>query len=105
MGYYRYHIFFCTNMRNDGRKCCEQAGAQQLRDYAKAKIKALKLSGKGAVRVNSAGCLDRCGAGPVIVVYPDEAWYSYQSEKDIDEIIDRHLVGHQRVERLLLGVE
>ncbi len=103
MSYYRYHVFFCTNIRGNGRKCCEQAGAQKLRDYAKAKIKALKLSGKGRVRVNTAGCLDRCGSGPVIVVYPDEVWYHYQNEADIDEIVERHLVNHEKIARLMLN--
>jgi len=95
-------VFFCTNQRNDGRKCCEQAGASKLRAYAKAKIKDLKLSGKGQVRVNTAGCLDRCGLGPVVVVYPEEVWYRYQSESDIDEIIEQHLLNNQIVNRLLI---
>ncbi len=103
MSYYQQHVFFCTNQRTDGRKCCEQAGASQLRAYAKAKIKSLGLSGKGQVRINTAGCLDRCGQGPVIVVYPDEIWYRYQSEADIDEIVEQHLVNNQPVKRLMLG--
>ncbi|VAW58291.1 Ferredoxin, 2Fe-2S [hydrothermal vent metagenome] len=103
MSYYQQHVFFCTNQRTDGRKCCEQAGASQLRAYAKAKIKSLGLSGKGQVRINTAGCLDRCGQGPVIVVYPGEVWYRYQNEADIDEIIEQHLVKNQPVKRLMLG--
>ena len=103
MGYYQHHVFICANQRNDGRKCCEQGGASELRAYAKAKIKELGLSGKGGVRVNTAGCLDRCGQGPVMVVYPDETWYQYRNEADIDEIIDRHLKCGDRVERLMLG--
>jgi len=102
MSYYQQHIFFCTNQRTDGRKCCEQAGASQLRAYAKAKIKSLGLSGKGQIRINTAGCLDRCGQGPVMVVYPDEIWYRYQNEADIDEIIEQHLINDQPVKRLML---
>ena len=102
MSYYQQHVFFCTNQRDDGRKCCEQAGASQLRAYAKAKIKSLGKSGKGQVRVNTAGCLDRCGQGPVIVVYPDETWYHYQNEADIDEIIEQHLINGKKVQRLIL---
>jgi len=102
MSYYQQHVFFCTNLRNDGRKCCEQAGASRLRAYAKAKIKSLEKSGKGQVRINTAGCLDRCGQGPVIVVYPQETWYRYQNEADIDEIIEQHLLNGQVVKRLLL---
>ena len=103
MSYYQQHVFFCTNQRDDGRKCCEQAGASQLRAYAKARIKSLGKSGKGQVRVNTAGCLDRCGQGPVIVVYPDETWYHYQNEADIDEIIEQHLINGKKVQRLILA--
>ncbi|MCW8936059.1 MAG: (2Fe-2S) ferredoxin domain-containing protein [Gammaproteobacteria bacterium] len=102
MSYYQQHVFFCTNQRNDGRRCCEKAGASELRAYAKARIKSLGLSGKGKVRVNTAGCLDRCGQGPVIVVYPNETWYSYENQADIDEIIERHLIKNEIVSRLLI---
>ena len=102
MSYYQQHVFFCTNQRNDGRRCCEDAGASDLRAYAKAKIKQMGLSGRGKVRMNTAGCLDRCGQGPVMVVYPDETWYSYQNEADIDEIIEQHIVKGRKVARLLL---
>lgn len=102
MSYYQYHVFFCTNSREDGRQCCEQCNASEIRAYAKAKIKELGLSGEGKVRINSAGCLDRCELGPVVVVYPEETWYSYLDREDIDEIIEKHLQGGEVVERLLI---
>ena len=71
-----------------------------LQAYAKKRIKQLKLSGQGRVRINKAGCLDRCDEGPIIVVYPEEVWYTYQTEADIDEIIDSHIVGGNPVARL-----
>ena len=71
-----------------------------MQAYAKTRIKALGLSGKGAIRINKSGCLDRCEEGPVLVVYPDEIWYTYVDRSDIDEIIDRHLVRGEVVERL-----
>lgn len=100
MSHYRYHLFFCTNVRTDGRACCGQHDAQRLRDYAKAKIKALGLAGVGQVRVNNAGCLDRCELGPTLVVYPEGTWYTYVDEQDIDEIIMQHLVKGEPVARL-----
>ena len=102
MSYYQHHVFFCTNQRDDGSKCCEQGYASELRAYAKTKIKSMGLSGRGHIRVNTAGCLDRCGLGPVLVVYPDETWYSYKNEADIDEIIEQHLLNSKPVKRLLL---
>lgn len=56
----------------------------------------------GDVRVNSAGCLNRCEKGPLVVIYPDATWYSYVDKEDIDEIIDRHLVKGEIVQRLLI---
>jgi (2Fe-2S) ferredoxin len=43
------------------------------------------------VRVNKAGCLDRCAGGPVAVVYPEAVWYTYRGRQDIDEIVESHL--------------
>lgn len=103
MSYYQHHVFFCTNHRTDGRRCCEHGGASELRAYAKAKIKSIGLSGQGQIRVNTAGCLDRCGQGPVIVVYPEETWYHYENKQDIDEIIEQHLLKNQKVERLMIA--
>ena len=82
--------------------CCAQFNAGELREYAKARIKALGMSGEGGVRINTAGCLDRCELGPVIVVYPEAVWYSYIDREDIDEIIDQHLSKGQVVARLLI---
>ncbi len=101
MSYYRYHVFFCTNQREAGSACCNNHGAQSVRDYAKQRIKALKLdSNSQRVRINTAGCLDRCDEGPVIVVYPEEVWYTYVDKEDIDEIIEEHLRNGRIVERL-----
>jgi len=98
--YYQYHVFFCTNRREDGRVCCADRGAQALRDYAKARIKELGLAGQGKVRINQSGCLDRCEEGPCVVIYPEGTWYTYVDREDIDEIIKSHLQHGQPVERL-----
>lgn len=102
MSYYSHHVFFCTNKREDGRACCQDHDAQAMRDYAKGRVKALGLSGKGEVRINSAGCLDRCDEGPVLVVYPEGVWYTYVDQADIDEIIEEHVRYGRVVERLKL---
>ena len=100
MSYYRYHVFFCTNLRADGSACCQRFNAQALRDHAKQRSKELAIAGAGKVRINTAGCLDRCAEGPVMVVYPDDVWYCYVDQSDIDEIIDEHLVNGRVVDRL-----
>ena len=58
------------------------------------------IAGPGGVRINIAGCLDRCEEGPVIVVYPEGVWYSYIDQEDVDEIIEEHLLQGRIVERL-----
>jgi (2Fe-2S) ferredoxin len=100
VSYYRRHIFFCTNLREDGRPCCQDAGAAEARAYAKQRIKDLGLAGEGGVRVNTSGCLDRCAEGPVAVVYPEGVWYTYVDKEDIDDIVDQHLAGGKEVKRL-----
>jgi len=102
MSYYQRHIFFCTNDRGPDadRPSCNRCGCGRLRDYAKGRIKELDLAGPGKVRVNQAGCLDRCEEGPVCVIYPEATWYTYIDESDIDEIINSHLVNGQPVKRL-----
>tara|TARA_R110002074_G_scaffold145034_2_gene293369 strand:- start:276 stop:584 length:309 start_codon:yes stop_codon:yes gene_type:complete len=102
MSYYKQHIFFCTNQRTDGRACCQDHNAQELRDYLKKKVKEAKLAGPGGIRVNNAGCLDRCGQGPVLVIYPEETWYQYKTKEDIDEIFELHLEKSVRVNRLII---
>lgn len=98
--YYQRHIFFCLNERKAGEACCATHDAQAAFDRCKASVKAHGLAGPGHVRVNKAGCLDRCAAGPVVVVYPEAVWYTYVDLQDIDEIVDSHLKNGIVVERL-----
>ena len=99
--YYRRHAFFCVNQREGSeRPCCANTGAAEARDHAKARIKALGLAGPGGVRVNQAGCLDRCEEGPVVVVYPEGVWYTYVDKEDVEEIVTEHLQHGRVVARL-----
>jgi (2Fe-2S) ferredoxin len=100
MSYYNRHVFFCCNQRDGERRCCNGSGAAEMRDYAKGRVKALGLAGKGKIRINQAGCLDRCEEGPVVVIYPEAVWYTYVDQADIDELIDEHLINGRIVERL-----
>lgn len=98
--YYERHIFFCLNQRDNGEDCCARHKAQAAFDRCKSQAKALGLLGLGKVRVNKAGCLDRCAGGPIAVVYPEAVWYSYVDEDDVDEIVRSHLRDGVVVERL-----
>jgi (2Fe-2S) ferredoxin len=100
--FYRCHVFCCLNERprDHPRGSCATRGSVKLRDYMKAKAKALGLE---RVRINASGCLDRCELGPTMVIYPEGVWYHYESRADVDEIIETHLVQGGRVRRLVLS--
>jgi (2Fe-2S) ferredoxin len=77
-------------------------GAEAAFDHMKSRVKKMSLNGAGKVRVNRAGCFDRCGEGPLLVIYPQAVWYTFVDNDDIDEIIDSHLLNGKTVQRLLV---
>lgn len=94
MQIYGKHVFVCTS-----GKTCPVDGSEQVLSVLRAKIFELGL--KKEIRINKSGCLDQCGNGPVIVVYPEGIWYARVKPEDCDEIIESHLLGDKPVERLL----
>jgi (2Fe-2S) ferredoxin len=99
--YYEAHVFVCCNRRPDGhrRGSCAAKGSEGLRDYMKARAKELGLKG---VRVNMAGCLDRCEFGPTMVIYPEGVWYRVRSREEVDAVLEAHLLRGERVPALVL---
>jgi (2Fe-2S) ferredoxin len=100
--FYKHHIFFCNNIRTNGKQCCSQNGAKELYHYAKDRCRENLMLGEGHFGVSESRCLGRCEHGPVAVVYPDDVWYQYIDEEDVDEIIESHLMGGKEVERLII---
>jgi (2Fe-2S) ferredoxin len=102
--FYACHVFCCTNVRPEGhpRGSCARKNSVELRNYMKDKAKQMGLKG---VRINTAGCLDRCELGPTMVIYPGGIWYRYTSHADIDEILEAHVKNAARVPRLMLRPE
>ena len=98
--FFEHHVFMCTNTREPGHKrgCCSEKGSVDLREYMKAKAKQLGIEN---IRVNSAGCLDRCEIGPNLVIYPEGVWYRCTSFEEIDEVLQTHLIEGGRVPRLM----
>ncbi len=103
--FYDIHLFCCVNTRESGhpRGSCGQQGALDLQGYLKARVK--QLPNGGRVRINTSGCLDRCELGPVLVIYPQGVWYHYRTQADMEEILARHIIGGEVVQRLLLTPE
>ncbi len=99
--YFDAHLFVCCNRRPEGhaRGSCAAKGAEGLRDYMKARAKELGLHN---IRVNSAGCLDRCELGPCLVIYPEGIWYKIETKSDIDAILEQHVRDGGRASDLML---
>ncbi|MDR0587403.1 MAG: NAD(P)H-dependent oxidoreductase subunit E [Burkholderiales bacterium] len=102
MTHYTHHLFFCANEREDGKKSCGNTlDADSFYKYAKDRVKAMNLANPKAVKVNRTGCLGRCDDAPMMVIYPEGTWYTYQTTEDIDEILSAHLMSGRKVDRLL----
>lgn len=99
--FYKTHVFCCTNLREgeNARISCAKQGSEELRSYMKKRAKELGIKD---TRINTAGCLNRCELGPTLVIYPEGVWYSCKNKEDIEEVIQRHLIKGERVERLML---
>lgn len=99
--FFNAHLFVCTNRRPDGHKrgSCAARGSEHLRDYMKARAKELGIAN---IRVNSAGCLDRCELGPCLVIYPEGVWYRIDSTADIDAVLQDHVIQGGRATALML---
>ena len=99
------HIFVCENKRPDGhpRGCCADKNSKQIRDLFKKRLKELGLS--SSVRANTSGCLDACEQGVTVVVYPEQVWYGGVLLKDVEEVIQEHIIKNHPVERLKIKDE
>ena len=99
---FKRHIFICVNQRPPGhpKGCCADKGSVALREFFKEEVARLGL--KGTVRANRSGCLDACANGPTVVVYPEGVWYWVGTKTDVTEIMERHIVKGEIVERLLM---
>jgi (2Fe-2S) ferredoxin len=95
MGQYACHVFVCTS----GETCPSQGDVEKFVKTLRAG--ALAAGRKTEVRINKAGCFSQCGHGPMIVVYPDNVWYSGVQESDLQEILDSHILGGAPVKRLV----
>ena len=94
MGQYRHHVFVCTS-----GKTCPTQGSKDVHETLKKGAAERGL--KGVVRINHAGCMNQCGHGPMVVVYPDDTWYCAVDITGAERIVAEHLVDGTVVEEYL----
>jgi (2Fe-2S) ferredoxin len=99
--FFEAHLFVCCNRRPEGheRGSCAAKGSEKLRDYMKVRAKEMGLT---HLRVNMAGCLDRCELGPCLVIYPEGIWYKIETTADVDRVLEEHVRDGGRVRDLML---
>jgi (2Fe-2S) ferredoxin len=81
-------VLVCQN-----RSCRKQGAA--------AVLAAFKASPVTDVTVIGSGCLAQCGSGPMVVVMPDQIWYSRVHPSEVPVVVERHLQGGHPVESML----
>jgi (2Fe-2S) ferredoxin len=96
MSQYEKHVFVCTY----GPYCWFDGDTDTL--FSRLKRRVADAGLRDTIRINRSGCLNHCGHGPVIVVYPEGVWYGTVQPDDIDEIFEQHLCRNLPVERLRL---
>ena len=95
MSQFRKHVFICTY----GPYCGFDGDTEGLMKRLKQRVAEAGL--RDEVRINRAGCLNQCGHGPNVVVYPDDVWYCGVQIDDADELFEEHLLHDRPVQRLL----
>lgn len=105
MARFKRHVFVCINQRpaDSPKGCCADRGGAEVAAELKKRLYERGL--KRIVRANKAYCLDQCAKGVTMVVYPEAVWYGGVQVEDLDEVIERHILGGEPVERLRIPDE
>lgn len=93
MELYRSHVLVC------GGTGCTSSGSQKIIEELETQLKEQGIDKE--VMVVKTGCFGLCALGPIMVVYPEGAFYSMVKPEDIKEIVSEHLVKGRIVKRLL----
>ena len=90
---YRSHVLVCV-----GTGCTSSHSAEIIAEFEK------EIAEKGLadeIKVIRTGCFGLCALGPIVVVYPEGAFYSQIKVEDVPEIVDEHLIKGRIVKHLL----
>ncbi len=89
----RAHVLVC------GGTGCTSSGSEKLINKLNECL--AKNGLENEIKVIKTGCFGLCALGPIMIVYPEGAFYSMVKEEDIDEIVEEHLLKGRIVKRLL----
>ena len=90
---------FRSNVLVCGGTGCTSSNSEQIIEKLQEEIKAQGLEKE--VNVIRTGCFGLCALGPIMVVYPEGAFYSRVTVEDVPEIVSEHLLKGRIVKRLL----
>ena len=90
---FRSHILVC------GGTGCTSGNSMKIYDALVERIKKEGLENE--VHVTKTGCFGLCAYGPIMIVYPEGAFYSQVKPEDVDEIVNEHIIKGRIVTRLL----
>ena len=93
MNIYRSHVLIC------GGTGCTSSGSVKLQEEFEARLKENGLENE--VKLVQTGCFGLCALGPIVVVYPEGAFYSRVELGDVKDIVEEHLLKGRIVTRLL----
>lgn len=89
----RAHVLCC------GGTGCTSSGSEDIIKEMEAQLKANGLDKE--IKVVKTGCFGLCALGPIMIVYPEGAFYSRVKVEDVKEIVEEHLLKGRIVKRLL----
>jgi len=93
MNIYRAHVLIC------GGTGCTSSNSDKIQNRFETLLKEKELDKE--IKVVRTGCFGLCEAGPIVIVYPEGAFYSHIKVEDVDEIIEEHLLKGRIVKHLL----
>jgi NADP-reducing hydrogenase subunit HndC len=93
MQIFRSHVLIC------GGTGCTSSGSVTIQEVLKKELKKYKLENE--VKVVQTGCFGLCEIGPIMVIYPEGAFYCRVRPEDIPELVEEHMVKGRILERLL----
>lgn len=100
---YVKHVFICTNQKDGGKKCCGEESGMELVNKMKNILKENNIAKE--IRAQRAGCLDVCGHGPSMVIYPEGVFYGNVKVEDVQQIVEDHLINNKIVDRLKIDFD